>query len=144
MAASAPVAVAALALLAVAANALSNLESQAALAHSEKSLAAHGSAGLAAGGEVAAAASRSAAAQAVARPNGPLLMNRTVMDIAALPTGSKYTSNVSFTADWQTEYASVNLTLNTPLGQQQPGGAFRGARPVAVAVAALVASLALF
>mmetsp|Transcript_94193 Transcript_94193/g.275496 ORF Transcript_94193/g.275496 Transcript_94193/m.275496 type:complete len:175 (-) Transcript_94193:54-578(-) len=40
----------------------------------------------------------------VARPNGPLLMNLTKMDIAALPRGSRHVDSLTVTADWINEY----------------------------------------
>mmetsp|Transcript_70032 Transcript_70032/g.216512 ORF Transcript_70032/g.216512 Transcript_70032/m.216512 type:complete len:120 (-) Transcript_70032:35-394(-) len=48
-----------------------------------------------------------AAKQALARPDGPMLMNRTSMDISDLPVGSRPT-NVT-TADWLKEYPNVTV-----------------------------------
>jgi len=38
------------------------------------------------------------------RPNGPLLMNRTLMNVNDLPTGSRHINQETVSADWGQEY----------------------------------------
>mmetsp|Transcript_62609 Transcript_62609/g.183095 ORF Transcript_62609/g.183095 Transcript_62609/m.183095 type:complete len:128 (+) Transcript_62609:113-496(+) len=52
-------------------------------------------------------AQREALEAQAAMPNGPLLMNLTKMDAAALPQGSRHVSNATLTADWMTEYPAL-------------------------------------
>mmetsp|Transcript_40396 Transcript_40396/g.128403 ORF Transcript_40396/g.128403 Transcript_40396/m.128403 type:complete len:166 (+) Transcript_40396:78-575(+) len=63
-----------------------------------------GSHGAAAGGEEAAEAVRGQAHAAVARPNGPMLMNLTRMRQRDLPTNSRHINQETVIADWLDEY----------------------------------------
>merc|ERR1719382_467080 len=56
---------------------------------------------------------------AEARPNGPMLMNRTLMQESMLPPASKHIDGATLTADWEHEYPTGEPPAVAPPPQQQ-------------------------